>query len=121
MNSDVKICPKCGNDEFRANQTVHTNVIVDGNNIFLDDDPISSDGTKSIYHADNPFGPYQCTECEEEYAELSELVHEIDWKSRAMDKTLELDDAVKLLKEVIQREVDIEDIHVFLREIGDQQ
>lgn len=72
----AKQCPHCGNQEFRANQVLHCDVKVDGENEFLDDDlPAGSPpGEKSVYHSDAPFGPYQCTKCDAEFASLDELV-----------------------------------------------
>ena len=65
----MKACRKCGCTVFFGHQEVHADVIVDGNNEFLDhagdkDDP---------YYAGKPFGPYICANCREDYGDLDEL------------------------------------------------
>lgn len=56
---------KCGNNEFYAHQTVHIDVLVDADNTFIRNKEDTAE--LSIYHADEPFGPYTCTECGETY------------------------------------------------------
>ena len=65
----MKACRKCGCTVFFGHQEVHADVIVDGNNEFLDhagdkDDP---------YYAGKPFGPYICANCGEDCGELADL------------------------------------------------
>ena len=55
------IC-ECGNNEFNAHQKCYHDVIVDGNNMFLQNE--------NIYESEHPYGPYTCTKCGKEYEEL---------------------------------------------------
>ena len=61
---------KCGNDKFTAHQVLHVDVIVDGNNNFLENP--NNNIEENVYHANDPFGPYRCTKCGEKYDELEE-------------------------------------------------
>ncbi len=63
-------CPNCGNDRFYAHRVVHTDVIVDEDGDFLEDCPEGVHPSE-IYQANKPYGPYACTECGEEFAELT--------------------------------------------------
>ena len=55
-------CPHCNNERFIAHQLVRMDVVVDGNNSFLEQ--------KDIYDSEKPYGPYSCTECGYEFDEL---------------------------------------------------
>ena len=58
-------CPECGNTQFFAKQKCYHDIVVSGNNTFIDNVAVSD--------ADTPYGPYQCTECDKEFDELTEL------------------------------------------------
>lgn len=55
----------CGNTKFLAHQRSYHDVFVYTDNIFLDDN--------GIYESERPYGPFTCTECGAEYAELEDL------------------------------------------------
>ena len=52
----MKRCKKCGCTEFTAHQRLYTDIIVDGDNNFLQNN--SMDGSISVYEHENPYGPY---------------------------------------------------------------
>lgn len=55
-------CPSCGSeDEFKANQGLLVEVIVDDDLDFLRDPEDSLE--KSICSSGAPFGPYKCLKC----------------------------------------------------------
>ena len=58
------VCKNCGSDRFLAHQVCHHDVLVDGNNNFIED--------KGIYYAAVPFEPYTCEQCGAEYDSLTE-------------------------------------------------
>lgn len=66
-----KQCP-CGCRQFKANQVLHVDVVVDEENNFICND--SKNGDVSIYYSEDPFGPYICTNCENMFPSLDELV-----------------------------------------------
>ena len=66
----MKRC-KCGNTRFYARQVCRLDVIVDGYCNFVNN--ISKPAEASIYDSGNPYGPFICTKCGEEYDELTEL------------------------------------------------
>lgn len=59
-------CPYCGGTKFYAHQLVRMDVMVDGNNNWLENVP---DG---IYDSEEPYGPYTCAKCGHEFDELKE-------------------------------------------------
>jgi len=65
---------KCGNQKFSAHQVLHVSIVVDEENDYLHPESGENEfdciGGEDIYEANNPFGPYQCTNCGEEYDEL---------------------------------------------------
>ena len=65
----MKACRKCGCTVFFGNQRVLAEVVVDGNNEFLDHAGDASDP----YYAGKPFGPYSCANCGEDYDKLDDL------------------------------------------------
>ena len=78
---------ECGNDRFYATQTVYVDregvdnrdiqsldVIVSGDNIFLENVDCDIDG---ISDAENPDGPYTCTTCGLEYENLNQEPYEV--------------------------------------------
>ena len=65
-----RIC-KCGNDEFYAHQKCYTSVRVTTGNDVLGDFNTGFD--KSVYEAEDPYGPYECDFCGEVYDDLSSL------------------------------------------------
>ena len=68
MESKPFTC-ECGCTTFYAHQVVHMDVIVNGLGTFesnmTPEKPLSD-----IYFADEPFGPYECTNCGAEYDNL---------------------------------------------------
>ncbi len=64
-------CPKCGNDKFVGRQVCRVDIIVDGDNNFLDNLMSDKELVSSIYDSETPYGPYTCTECGEEIEELN--------------------------------------------------
>ena len=62
---------KCGCSTFFAHQVVHMDVKVNGFGSFEENATPEAPMT-DIYYADEPFGPYQCTQCGTEYDELKE-------------------------------------------------
>jgi predicted nucleic-acid-binding Zn-ribbon protein len=58
----VFVCTKCGHDKFYGHQVCYHDILVDGNENFLDD--------KGSEQSDKPYGPYQCENCGEEYEDL---------------------------------------------------
>jgi hypothetical protein len=73
---DNKSCANCGSKEFSANQVVRANIIVDFQNNFLRNSANSLED--SVYEADNPFGPYSCCNCGEEFDEICDLEKNIE-------------------------------------------
>jgi 4-alpha-glucanotransferase len=67
----MKRCKKCGCTEFTAHQRLYTDIIVDGDNNFLQNN--SMDGSISVYEHENPYGPYECRFCGEVYEDLHDL------------------------------------------------
>lgn len=63
-------CQICGNEEFYGHQTVHVDVICDGDGEFIGNANGSLDA--STYEADATFGPFTCTYCGAEYDELED-------------------------------------------------
>ena len=61
---------KCGCEEFIAHQVCHMEIIVDGNNEFIDN--YYGTAEDSIYEAGDPYGPYTCVVCGAEYDELTD-------------------------------------------------
>lgn len=59
---------KCGNKKFFAVQEIWEEVVVDERNRYR--------VTQDLYSANEPVGPYICTECGEEYDSLKELPNE---------------------------------------------
>lgn len=57
-----KGCPLCGNQEFTAKQLCYMDVVVDTNNSFIRNIECSD--------SERPYGPYSCTRCGHEMAEL---------------------------------------------------
>jgi hypothetical protein len=55
-------CPNCENDKFTAQQRCYHDVVVDGDNNFIED--------KGIYESETTYGPYYCTECDFEIEEI---------------------------------------------------
>lgn len=66
----MKRC-KCGNAKFYAHQVCRLDVIVDGDYNFIRN--ASENAEASIYDSGNPYGPFTCTKCGEEYDELTDL------------------------------------------------
>ena len=60
---------ECGNDQFYAHQVCHLDVKVDGDNMFLNNEP---NDKSACYEAGTPFGPYTCTKCGKETEEIPE-------------------------------------------------
>lgn len=71
-------CIFCGNSKFFGNQVCHTDVLVDGDGHFVED--------AGVYHADRPFGPFQCACCGATYEDLEKgtLIDapEPDWRNQ---------------------------------------
>ena len=65
----MKACRKCGCTVFFGNQRVLAEVVVDGNNEFLDHAGHKDDAEK----LGEAFGPYICTNCGKDYGDLDEL------------------------------------------------
>ena len=61
-------CSKCNNEEFFCNLRKHIIVVVDGENKFLKEHK----EVKSSYSDEEPYGPYECTNCGALYNELGE-------------------------------------------------
>lgn len=53
---------KCGGNRFVAHQRVYVDVVVDGDNYFLEN--CGKDTDDAIYEAEDPYGPYTCLKCE---------------------------------------------------------
>lgn len=64
-------CKICGHDRFTAYQVCRLDIIVDGENRFLENN--TKNAADSIYDAETPYGPYTCCKCGAEYDELSEI------------------------------------------------
>ncbi|MEC7183129.1 MAG: hypothetical protein VXW15_10475 [Bdellovibrionota bacterium] len=61
-------CSKCGCEEFYCNLRKHIIVIVNGSNKFLKEHK----EVKRSYTDEEPYGPYECTNCGMLYNELNE-------------------------------------------------
>ena len=59
---------KCGGNRFVAHQRVYVDVVVDGDNDFLEN--CGKDTDDAIYESEKPYGPYTCLGCETVYDEL---------------------------------------------------
>ena len=70
-SSQLPAC-SCGCTEFYAHQQVYVDVIVDGNNNFLEN-AVNDNLQHSIGEAENPYGTYQCRRCGKEYDTLDDL------------------------------------------------
>lgn len=66
----MKKCKKCGGTEFTAHQRLYTDIIVDGDNNFIQNNSV--DGSISIYEHEKPYGPYGCIKCGTEYDTLDD-------------------------------------------------
>ena len=55
-------CKICGNEKFTAHQQAYHDILVDGDNDFIED--------MGIYESEHPYGPYCCARCGAEYDEL---------------------------------------------------
>lgn len=66
----MKRC-KCDNAKFYAHQVCRLDVIVDGDYNFVSN--ANENAEASIYDSSNPYGPFTCTKCGEEYDELTDL------------------------------------------------
>lgn len=64
-------CYVCQGKEFSANQVCRVNVVVDSQNNFLRNE--SENMESSVYDSDNPFGPYSCLSCGEEYEDIDSI------------------------------------------------
>ena len=62
---------KCGGNKFTAHQRLYVDVVVDGDNYFVDN--CASTLEQSVYEAENPYGPYTCLKCEQVYDELPQV------------------------------------------------
>ena len=59
---------ECGNDKFIAHQIIRVDVVADEHGEFLEN---FADGLEnSIYDAERPYGPYECTVCGATYENL---------------------------------------------------
>lgn len=65
-------CSVCDNEKFYAHQVCRVDIVVDGDNDFVEN--LISDKAlgDSVYDSETPYGPYTCTECGEEFEELKE-------------------------------------------------
>lgn len=61
---------ECGNKKFNAHQVCHVDIVVDGDNSFLEN-PGGKGMEANVYESGTPFGPYSCTECGKEYSEIT--------------------------------------------------
>ncbi len=61
---------ECGNEKFVAHQRCRVDIVVDGDNNFLDNLITDKELGNSVYDSETPYGPYQCTECGKIYEEL---------------------------------------------------
>lgn len=57
-------CKICGGEKFFAHQQAYHDILVDGDNQFLED--------KGVYESEHPYGPYTCDYCGAEYEELDD-------------------------------------------------
>lgn len=55
----------CGCETFLAHQRIYVDIYVDSSLNFASN--LHDDLEKSIYEADNPYGPYTCKRCSKEY------------------------------------------------------
>lgn len=63
-------CPNCGNNRFHAHQTTNRDVVVDEDGDFVEERPEGLHPSE-IYEVNKPYGPYVCTECDEEFEDLT--------------------------------------------------
>ena len=61
-------CTKCNNDKFYGNLRKHIIVVVNGGNKFLKEHK----EVRSSYSDEEPYGPYECTNCGMLYNELND-------------------------------------------------
>lgn len=59
---------KCGHNRFYAHQLCRVDVIVDEDGNW--ESNTGKDNTIVVYDAENPYGPFTCTKCGEEYEEI---------------------------------------------------
>lgn len=62
-------CLNCGHKEFSARQKKYMDIVVDGNNSWI------RNQSEEATDAENPYGPYECLNCEEEYDDLENELH----------------------------------------------
>lgn len=67
----------CGSKEFYAYQVCYIHVVCDESGVFLYN-IAKHDGSLSVYKAENPHGPYQCTQCKAIYDELPKVLSSDD-------------------------------------------
>jgi hypothetical protein len=60
---------KCGCNEFYAHQIARVDIIVDGDNQFIQN-TCEPEGALSVFDSETPYGPYACKACGEEYDEI---------------------------------------------------
>jgi len=68
----MKKC-KCGCEKFYAHQVCRVDIVVDGDNSFLDNLISDKELGDSVYDSGTPYGPYTCTECGTVYSELEDI------------------------------------------------
>lgn len=88
LELDNRSCVNCGGKEFSASQVVRVNVVVDIDNHFLRNE--SENMVNSVYDADNPYGPYTCINCGEEYVNLDYASTQVEIVSDILEEELKL-------------------------------
>lgn len=66
----IHFCPNCGSEKFRGSQEVTIDVIVDSDGNWIENDK------GGVTDSDNPFGPFTCINCGDEYDDLPIQVDE---------------------------------------------
>ena len=111
-----RVCPKCGGRRFFAHQVQRHDVIVDGDNNWIEQPPESS------YDSESPYGPYVCEKCGAEYDSLDALAEEpfyqtLLFSNVSEDHSLEFEERVfrsnlqQKLSEAVERYAMDEDCH----------
>jgi len=113
-NKIMKRCPKCNNGSFETTQRCRLDIIVDGENNFLDNKPGLDKGGITIIDAEDPYGPYYCTHCGKEFDSLDELIdpdatelpesqEPVDWQAKYSEKDDMFKLAMRLLISMTER------------------
>lgn len=66
----MKVCKKCGCNKFHGHQLVRMDVICTSQGF---EENVHNDISQDIYDSEQPYGPFSCVDCGQEYEDLENL------------------------------------------------